>query len=195
MNPGGLNGFVFTPFEATVTGGETTSGLLQLSGPAPAGGIVAVLSTNSGSITLVPSISFAQGETSKSVQVQTGPVSVQAMRTITATWASVTRNQTITLNPIDLFLSFTLNPSTVKGGQTSSATVTLKNPAPVGGITLVIGEDDPLNIVSKPTSAFIAAGATTTTFTVTTGPTGVPGYANILIKAGQQKSAVLIINP
>jgi trimeric autotransporter adhesin len=77
--------------------------------------------------------------------------------------ATVTIN--VTVPP--LLSSFTLNPTTITGGNNSTGTVTLTGPAPNGGIMVSL-QITSTTAATVPASATVAAGSTTATFTVTT---------------------------
>ena len=63
--------------------------------------------------------------------------------------------------------SLTLNPPSIVGGLTSTGTVTLSNPAPSGGTTVLLTSSD-TTTATVPASVAIAPGGTTGTFKVTT---------------------------
>ncbi|MDT7781567.1 MAG: hypothetical protein QOC99_4079, partial [Acidobacteriota bacterium] len=74
--------------------------------------------------------------------------------------------------------SLTLNPTGVNGGQTSTGTVTLVNPAPDGGAVVGLSSSD-ANVASVPSSITIPQGATSGTFTVSTSAVVVDTSVNI----------------
>jgi hypothetical protein len=64
--------------------------------------------------------------------------------------------------------SLTLNPTSVIGGlQASTGTVTLNGPAPAGGAIVTLSDNSAA--CSVPGTVTIPAGATSATFTVSTG--------------------------
>jgi len=76
-------------------------------------------------------------------------------------------NVSLTVLPAVL-VSLSVNPTSVLGGvQNSTGTVTLNGPAPAGGAVVTL-TDNSLGC-NRPPSVTIAAGATSATFTVTTG--------------------------
>ncbi len=82
--------------------------------------------------------------------------------------------------------SFSLNPSLVDGGQSSTGTVTLASAAPPGGAEVSLSSDD-IAVATVPASFTIPEGQTSGTFTVTT---SVPAAdATSLIIASYQTSA------
>ncbi len=63
--------------------------------------------------------------------------------------------------------SLTLNPTSVKGGNTSQATVTLSGPAPSGGAVITLSSSN-TSAATVPASVTVSAGQTGRTFTVST---------------------------
>jgi len=57
-------------------------------------------------------------------------------------------------------------PNPVVGGNTSVATLTLKRPAPTGGLVVNLADSSPL--ITVPATVTVAAGATSATFNITT---------------------------
>jgi hypothetical protein len=68
--------------------------------------------------------------------------------------------------PAQLF-SLTLNPTTVRGGQNSTGTVTLTAPAPTGGAAISLTTDSP-SLVDVPKAVTVPAGMTTESFSIGT---------------------------
>ena len=83
-------------------------------------------------------------------------VTMDAAKSVTATFAA--------LPPL---LSLSLNPTTVKGGNKSTGTVTLSGPAPTGGLSVTLSSSS-AKIASVPSSITVPAGATSNTFIVST---------------------------
>ena len=73
--------------------------------------------------------------------------------------------------PVTL-LSLTLQPTSVKGGGTSTGTVTLSGPAPTGGLTVTLSSSDSGIAVPTSQSITVPAGARIATFTVSTSRPG-----------------------
>lgn len=89
--------------------------------------------------------------------------------------------------------SLTLNPTTVTGGQTSTGTLTLTNPAPLNGATVNLSSGD-TNVATVPASITIPQGATTGTFTVSTTSRLTDTAVNITAsRTGETRVASLIV--
>src|SRR5205823_4651519 len=75
-----------------------------------------------------------------------------------------------------------------------TGTVTLSNPAPAGGVSVALSDNDAA--VSVPAAASVAAGQTSGTFTVTTSAVTAQHVATISASnSGVAKSATLTVNP
>jgi subtilase family serine protease len=91
--------------------------------------------------------------------------------------------------------SLVLNPATVTGGQASTGTVTLANPAPPGGIVISISSSNS-TVASVPTTITIPEAVTSGSFTIST--TVVPATSSVDIFAtlnGARRVATLTVNP
>ncbi len=90
--------------------------------------------------------------------------------------------------------SLILKPSTVIGGTSSVATLTLNQPAPAGGISISLRSSSVS--ASVPATVTIATGSNTATFNVRT--VGLTNAESVTIKAsaaGGSATAILTINP
>src|SRR5712664_4069731 len=157
----------------SVTGGNSSTGTVTLSGPAPTGGAQVTLSSNNTTAARVPSsVTVAAGATSATFTVSTSAVTASTTVTISAAYGGATRSASLTVTPAappaPTLSSLTLNPTGVVGGMQSSAgTVTLSAPAPAGGAQVALSSSNTA-AARVPSSAIIPAGATSATFTVNT---------------------------
>ena len=74
--------------------------------------------------------------------------------------------------------SLMLSPAAVVSGQPSSATVTLRHPAPAGGVQINLSSDGPAR-ARVPPSVLVPEGRTSATFHVTTDETSAPSSSSI----------------
>jgi hypothetical protein len=91
--------------------------------------------------------------------------------------------------------SFSLNPTSVMGGNSSTGTVTLSGAAPAGGATVALSSSN-TTVARAPSSVTVAAGATSATFTVST--SAVAASTTVTITAaygGATRSASLTVAP
>src|SRR5713101_109237 len=156
----------------SVTGGNSSTGTVTLSGPAPTGGAQVTLSSSDTTVARVlSSVTVAAGATSASFAVSTSAVAASTTVTISATYAGATRSASLTVTPTPppppTLASLTLNPSSVVGGlEDSTGTVTLTGPAPSGGAQVFLSSSN--GAASVPSSVIVPAGASNATFTVRT---------------------------
>jgi hypothetical protein len=158
----------------SVTSGNSSTGTVTLSGPAPAGGVQVALSSSNTAAAKVPSsMTVPAGAASATFTVNTGAVTASTTVTISASFAGVTKTASLTVMPAPppppaaTLSSLTLDPASVIGGvQSSTGKVTLSAPAPAGGATVKLSSSN--GAASVPSSVFVPAGATSATFTVDT---------------------------
>jgi hypothetical protein len=170
---------------ATVQGGNSSTGTVTLAIPAPAGGIDVALSSDNAAATVPASATVASGATTATFTVATSPVVVPTSATISATHAGITLTASLAIVPPALS-SLSMSPVSVAGGNSSSGTVTLVNPAPAGGALVTLSDDSPS--ATTPASVTVPEGATTAAFTVTT--VGVGTTTNVTISASLIASTV-----
>ena len=175
--PASLNSLGVNP--SAVTGGQSATGTVSLTGPAPAGGAVVTLASANPAATVPNLVTVAPNSSSVNFTVNTTSVSASTAGNITATYAGVTKSAALTVNPAApaVLSSLSLNPTTVVGGSPSTGTVKLNKAAPAGGATIALTSNKTLAIV--PASVTIAAGATSVTFTITTKTTNKKVVASI----------------
>ncbi len=167
---------------AQVTGGASSTGTVTLSGPAPAGGIVVTLASDSAAASPTASVTVAAGNTTANFTITTKSVTSTTAATITATQNGVTKTAVLTVVPVLAPVSVSLNPTAVVIGSGSTGTVTLTGPAPAGGIAVALSSNNANATV--PASVTVAAGQTSATFAVTTRiitPATLPGTVYDLI--------------
>lgn len=165
--PPGVQSLSFSP--NSIIGGNPSTGTVKLTSPAVAGGATVNLSDNSSVLFPPASVNVAASSNSGSFVMNTATVSQIYVRSVTATLNGVSKTTSVTINPGVLLISLSLNPSTVKGGQSSTGTVEVNPAAPAGSSILVQISDDSSSIVQTPSSVSIAPGSKTATFQIGTG--------------------------
>lgn len=149
-----------------IQGGNTALGTVGLDAPAATGGVTVPISSSNPSVASVPAtVIIPSGSTNTNFNVVTSLVATDTTVTITATRGSVTLNVDILVKRVEF--SLTLAPSTVTGGQSSVATLTLLQAAPTGGITVNLSTSN-TSVATVPSTIQIPAGETVGTFTVNT---------------------------
>ena len=181
---------------ASVVGGNSASGLVYITGPAPAGGVVVHLSVHHSTaytfaksrrsplpITVPATVTVPEGATQVAFTATTDPVTQSAPGAILATVDGVGQFGFLSVEPPGttgtIRLDFT--PMTVAGGKDATGTVTLGAPAPAGGQLVTIASQHPLTARASVTSLTVPAGATTATFPVTTSPVTVAVDASFAV--------------
>jgi hypothetical protein len=189
VTPGALTGFSISP--SSVTGGASATGMLALGGPAPAGGALVALSSNSGAVTVSPSVTVPAASASATFPVSTIAVTARTTATVSAVYAGTTLTASLTVNAPPATLTLSRNP--VAGGVRLTGRVTLSTAA-AARVTVSLASSDS-SIASTPSSVAIAAGATSATFTIDTHAVSAP--AQVVISAsysGATASANLTVN-
>ena len=178
----------------TLVGGGTSVGTITLSGPAPNGGAVVSLTSDNPAVARVPAtITIGAGKSTATFKATTYAVSNATNVTITASYAGSKVSAMLTVNPPAL-VSFTLSPTTVKGGNSSTGTVVLNGPAPAGGVVVRVSSMSPL--VTVPFSVTVAPGTTSATFTAKTKPPAKTIVVTISVWNGPVlKKATLTVTP
>ena len=195
VNPPSLSSLSLNP--STVQGGNSSTGTVTLSGPAPTGGAVVTLSNSNTTAATVPaSVTVAAGATGATFAVTTSPVSGSTAVTITATYKGVNRTSVLTVTPPPPTVNaLAVSPSSVVGGTSSTGTVTLTGPAPVGGALVSLSSDN-TSAATVPSSVTVAAGASSATFTIATLPVSSATIARISGLFGSvTRSTNLTVNP
>jgi len=182
----------------SVVGGNSSTGTVTLTAPAPSGGFVVNLSSSNTSVATVPSsVTVPAGTTSANFTVATNSVSSATSVTITAAAGGITRTATLTVNPPAsnvTLQSLTISPTSVWGGSTATGTVTLSGPAPAGGAVVQLRSSS--SRASVPSSITIPAGATSARFTIQTRSAFWPLVETVTITAtysGVSRSARLTV--
>jgi len=169
---------------SNVTGGQSTTGTVNLTGPAPAVGALVSLSSANPAATVPSSVTVPATATSANFPVTTISVSSTTAGNITATYNGVTGSATLTVNPPApaALASLTLNPTTVRGGVGSVGTVTLTAMAPSGGLVVNLSSNNPKATV--PSTVTILAGKTSANFNISTAATNKKTVVTITASAG-----------
>ena len=147
----------FFPATLTITGIATQNLTLNLSAPAPPGGLTINLSSSDATVASVPAtVAFAASATSAAVPVTsvgigTATIHANALPNIPDATASVT-----VASPGNILLPSNI---TVGPGQSLAFPVTLSAPAPTGGVTIALATSDSSKVTISPNAVTIPAGA------------------------------------
>jgi hypothetical protein len=180
---------------SNVTGGNPVSGIVTLSGAAPAGGAQVSLS-GADPVTMPASVTVPAGATSESFTIATRAVAGATLVTISASFAGVTMTAPLTVLstvPDVSLRSISLNPASVIGGSTSQGTLTLDGPAGFGGALVTLSSATP-GVATVPASVTIAVGSTSGTFIVSTSTVSSSTMVAITGIHGASRSVTLTVN-
>ncbi|HVN31598.1 MAG TPA: carboxypeptidase regulatory-like domain-containing protein, partial [Thermoanaerobaculaceae bacterium] len=153
-------------YTQTLVGGISSPCTLFLTGTAPPGGIVVDLTSDNPILPVPASVTVAAGYTGALFTASPATVASTVAVNIGMTTASgMSAQTTLTVQPPGP-AGMTFNPSPVAGGSSTTGTVQLNAPAPVGGLTVALSSNDP--VATVPPSITVPAAAPSATFTVTT---------------------------
>ncbi len=176
-----------------MVGGNASAGKVTLTRPAPAGGLVVSLLASDPNVVVPATVTVAAGTTTATFTATTVPVTEEKAVAVTARLGTTELSAELEVQPAVL-ASFTLSPSSLTGGASSTGTLTLSGPAPLGGLTVSLVSSSAAVVV--PSTVFVAAGSTSATFTVATSPVGVLTTATVNAALGAvTKSANVTLKP
>ena len=120
----------------SISGGGNVQGTITLSQPAPAGGAIVALTTNSSSLTVPSTVTIPAAATSGTFTVSTSAVTSNQTGTITATYGGTSVQATLTITPGLPLPHFTLlqinGNMTLADGSAVKLTVNLYGSSPGG---------------------------------------------------------------
>jgi hypothetical protein len=176
---------------STVYETQTSTGTVTLTAPALTGGFTVNFSVlGGGGVSAQASVVVPAGASSANFTVWAGNTgATQVTRTIRATAGSITKDATLTVNPM-MVTNLTLVPTKVKGGVSATGTVTISAPAGSAGVLVNISDNS--TFTGVPATVTVPAGATSVQFTITTSPVRRREYSTIFAaRNGQSRSAIL----
>ncbi len=166
---------------ASVLGGKPVSFSVTMTGVAPANGTVLTLSSSSGALVVPANIRIPAGKASATFVGTTNAVATATTCTIGITAAGDRVETDVVVRPT-VVKSVVIAPATVIGGAMATATITLTEPAPVGGALVGLESTSPNFAV--PTSVTIPAGKTSGAITVVTSPVSATDQVQVRASLG-----------
>lgn len=172
------------------------TGTVSISGAAPPGGLTVTLMSSD------PSVQFPNGTsllvpqygTSVTFPITTTAVASSVNVTLTASVNATSQVATLSVVPPPQVLSLSISPTSVMGGDSALATVTLTGAAPQFGTSVTLQSNSTDAQVGP--SVTVPAGATSTVFAVTTLAVAAPEVATITASIGaSSQPAMLTITP
>jgi hypothetical protein len=186
----------FTVNPTSIDGGQTVTGTVTLN---VISNLPITLTSSDSTAAAVPATVFAAANsTTATFTVTTSAVTSDTTVVLAATCNGNTATTNLTvLAPLNLpgpaLSALTLNPSSVLAQFSSTGTVTLAGPAPVGGLRISLASFNPF-VATVPNSVTVAAGATAATFTITTRSAAATTPVTIRASRGTvTKSALLVV--
>jgi hypothetical protein len=203
--------FPITLSSKLVVGGRVSEGVVTLSAPAPdLSGTEYLLTSNHSAALPVPWFTqrIAGGTTTLPFTVSTNAVDTPQFAQIAVdlhtadfvssrtalSWLAIVPGSP----PLPPLASLTIQPASVVGGQSTTGTVTLAGPAPMGGAEVSVYAGGSSGFTpphaSAPRVVVIPEGATSATFTITTTPVSMSEFASVVAAfGGTWKEAALEI--
>ncbi len=177
---------------SSIVGGKTSTGYVNLDGPAGTSGVIVTLVSSNALLTVPASVTVAAGASSASFAISTSYASAATSVTITATYNGVSKSTTTTLKPPSLSAVYVT--SSITGGRSGSGSVYLDAPAGTGGVTVALTSSSSSLVV--PSSVTIAAGASSTTFSAVAAVVSASTSATITASYnGVSKTATTTLKP
>jgi hypothetical protein len=153
----------------SVTGGQGGVGHVTLTAPAPAGHVLINLAASHPALNVPADVTVSSGSTTGLFSWTANSVEQTTPATITASYGSSNVSANVTVNPSTMknlwVTSLAVAPTSVAGGASATATVTLNDVAPPGGAAVQLSAMSPATV---PPSVTIPAGANSATFNVST---------------------------
>jgi len=174
-----------------LSGGATSTGKVVLTGTAYSNTVIK-LTSNTSSAIVPSSVTIKSGQTSGSFTVKTVPVIPRTVATISGVLNGVTKMATLYINP-PILQSVGFSPSSVIGGMSSTGTVTLNEPASVGGIKVSLSSS--VTAAAVPKTVTVLAGKLSATFIAKTVAVNVQTLASVTAAFGYiSQTGTLTIN-
>ena len=139
---------------------------VTLTQTAPTGGSTVILASSNTLLTVPATVTVTAGATAATFSA-TAAASIPSNQsaTVTAALGASSRAAAISLQAPVLVSGVACSPASLGQSGTSTCTVTLTQPTPTGGSTVILASSNTL--LTVPTSVAVASGATTATFTAT----------------------------
>lgn len=176
----------------SVPGGLSSIGTVTLNSVAPAGGLVVSLASNKSCATVAANVTVPGGSASANFTITTTPVLANTSAVISASVSGSTAVATLLVLPASLS-GLSLSPNRLVGGVGTTGTVKLTGPAPAGGIVVALKTNK--SVCHLPASVLVPAGASSTTFAVTTDPVAIVTTVGVTAtyKSGSRQASMQLL--
>jgi len=150
-----------------VPSGSSATATVDLSAPAPAGGVVLSVASSDPNILAVPAtVVVPEAAVRATFSVSALRVTGDTLVRVDITFGSQTLSRAVAV-VLPVPKSLTVAPSAVVGGATATATVTLSSKAPPGGLDVALTSLDPA-LATVPATVTVPAGSLSVAFPVFT---------------------------
>ena len=192
--PAALDGISVLPEQ--LVGGASATATITLRDVAPTGGATVIIESGDAAIVTTPAqVTIPAGFFSTSFTVSTQSVTVPTSVAIKASFEGVNSSAYLRITPGVVPSSLSLSPSDLTGGETSTGTLFLNGPAPVGGTLVTLGSSDPVVAVLGP-NVTVPEGQNYATFNIVTTVVSSPQALTISASAsGVGQTKLLTVNP
>lgn len=177
-----------TPATSTMIPSSSSIYTVQLSEPAPVGGLTVALNSSNPSVVTVPASEFIfGGSTSGTFTAQANSLGTSTLTASASASGFVSATATVQVRSAYLSIS---NPGVLQPGTNRNITVTLSEPAPATGVSVALTSSQP-GVVSLPSSVFISGGGTSRTVSIHAGN---EGTANLSATAlGHEPASISVV--
>ncbi|MDR3687786.1 MAG: PQQ-binding-like beta-propeller repeat protein [Fimbriimonas sp.] len=176
-----------------VVGGASAGCLVTIDNPAPVGGVVLALTSDSASAALPAQLTVPSGSTTATCTITTSVVNSITTANISASSGGASAQAPLTIDPPGV-ASVSVSPVSTLGGYPVTGTVNLNVSAPSGGMTVSLSSSS--TSAPVPGSVTVPAGSNTATFVITTIPVDASIVATITASTGSlSKTCTLTIGP
>lgn len=138
--------------------GSITTNRVELTGPAPAGGMVVSMSSSTSVVKPTATVTIPAGLTSNSFSLSAGVVSSPTTGVITAKHTTGTQSASISVLPVSAS-RLLVTPANASGGSSILVKVYLNGPAPAGGLSVALNSSNP-TVLPLPPTINVPAGGT-----------------------------------
>jgi dipeptidyl aminopeptidase/acylaminoacyl peptidase len=184
VTPAVLSGLSVSP--QSIAGGEFASGIVNITGPAPTGGVTVYLSSSQKFVTVPSSVVIPSGQNFAFFTVGTAPTSVPKSAKVSAICGSVSMTYSVQVDPAAL-TSVTVKSLAITGGATELGTINLDGVAASGGVTVKLSSNSSFAV--PPHTVTVPAGKSSATFSIQTKPANTPKTVTILAVSGNTTAA------
>ena len=192
VNPPKISYLAFA--KKSITGGTSVAGTVTLNGLAPEGGFAIELTADHDSLHVPGGIVYvAPGHSTLLFSATRSAVGSDTVVIGGATSGGVSVTSSITI-AAPILGSVNVSPASIKGGTSTTGTVTLMGVAPAGGMLVTLSSDNAAAMVGA--TVLVPEGATSATFTVMTSTVSTSTTCKITATLGAvTKTKSIVLRP